>query len=113
MISNIVVDPEGGPNPESLEMFKGQAMTFTLDANMWAVREGGSLSSAVWSVESDGVTVGSDSETSNVSTALITASSEGESRVKVLMTLDDGQIWPQWIYIFVREMNRVQTRYWS
>lgn len=112
MISEIVVDPEGSPNPHSIELYDGQAIDMSVDANMWAVREGSSLSTAVWSVESDGVGLGSNAESSNVSTALITVSSTGESKVKVLLTLADGQIFPQWIYILVKEMNRLSDRYW-
>ena len=113
MISKIIVDPEGSANPESIELFDGQAMEISVDANMWAVREGSSLDTAVWSVEDDGVGLGSNSESSNVSTALVTVSSTGESKIKILLTLADGQIYPQWIYILVKEMNRSTGRYWS
>ena len=112
MISNIVVDPEGSRNPRSIELFEGQAMTINVDANMWAVRESTTLSSAVWSVENSGVSIGSDTEASNASSALVTVSDIGKAKVKVLLTLADGQIYPQWIFIVVKEMNRAETRYW-
>lgn len=89
MIENIVYDPNR-PEPVRIEMHKGSSLELHVDANYWATREGGALSSAAWSVKEGDVTVGADTESSNVSTALVTASSEGMALIEVTLTLDSS-----------------------
>ena len=93
-------------NPDDLQMLRpsqriGQARNYSVDANYWADKEGATLTSAVWSVEEGDATVASDSESANVSTALVTTSKEGDSLIKVILTLDDTQIGVQYIRILV------------
>lgn len=88
----IVYDPDKS-RIRKRQITKGDVLNFSVDANMWCVRDAGtSLSSAVWSVaEGDTVSVAADSEASNVSTAKVTGSDGGRSLVKVVLTLADGQ----------------------
>ena len=115
MMTRIVVDPEGPHNPLNAELFENDVKKFTVDANMWAVREGGALDSAVWSVQAGPVTVGSDTESSNVSTNNITVTGAGRAIVKVVLTLDsDGsnQVYNQYIEIEIKEIDKTDTKYW-
>jgi len=103
-------------NPDRLftlssRQLKGQSRTYSADANYWASRESSSLSSAVWSVVYGAVTIGSDTEASNVSSALITTDSEVESKIKVVLTLADGQIGIQYIKINVPVENTGASDY--
>jgi len=89
MIENIVYDPNR-PEPFRMEMMKDSALELHVDGNYWATREGGAVDSVVWSVIEGDVTVGADTESSNVSTALVTATSEGNSLIEVKITLDSS-----------------------
>mgnify|MGYP003643890279 CR=1 FL=1 len=97
-------------NPDRLfrlssRQYKDQARDYHVDANYWSIRDGTTLSSAVWTLEHGDATIGADSEASNVSTALITTSSEVNSLIKVVLTLADGQIGVQYIEINVPDVT--------
>jgi len=87
MINNIVYNPDRA-TVKSAEHYKGMAIEYHIDANYWATREGGALSSATWSVLEGDASIGSNTEASNVSKALITTGSEGESLVQIKLLLD-------------------------
>lgn len=115
MMTKIVIEPQNPHNPLDAELFEGQVQKFTIDADMWAVREGGALSTAVWSVEDGNVSIGANTEATNVSTANITVSQTGTSLVKVLLTLDASggdQVYTQYIKILVKVIDRTTERYW-
>ena len=93
-------------------MTKGEAKNFAVDTNVWADRETITLTSAIWSVvEGSNVTVGSDSESSNVSTALLTASDYGWSLIKVVLTMSNSEIGVQYIEIYVPNLEGTSTDY--
>ena len=102
-------------DPDWNKVFKstlqeGEAHNYSVDTDMWATRENittpKTLSSAVWSVvEGNSVTVGSDAESDNVSTALVTASNPGRSIIKVTLTMSDSQIGVQYIHIYVPDLE--------
>lgn len=105
---SIVYDPDKA-RLRKRQLTKGDTMTFSVDANMWSTRDGTTLSSAVWSVvDGDTVSVGADSESSNVSTAAVTGSDGGISLVKVTLTMADGQIGVVYIefHVIDREAGR-------
>jgi len=87
MINSIVFNPDK-PSILEAEQFKDSAIEFSVDANYWAVREGGALGSVAWSVLAGDASLGSNTEASNVSTAKITTGTEGESLIQVKLTLD-------------------------
>lgn len=100
----LVYDPDRS-RLRKRQITKGDVLNFSVDANMWAARDGSSLSSAVWSVvDGDTVSVGADSESGNVSTAAVTGSDGGISLVKVVLTLADSQVGT--IYIEFHVMDR-------
>ena len=106
---SIVYDPDK-PRLRKRQLTKGDVMTFSVDANMWATRDSTTLSSAVWSVvENDTVSIGADSESSNVSTAAVTGSDGGVSLVKVTLTMADGQVGV--VYIEFHVIDREWGRY--
>ena len=113
MINEIVYNP-AKPRVAFAEHYKDQAQEFHIDANYWAVREGGALDSAVWSVLEGDASIGSNSETSNISSALITTGSEGVSLIQIKLTLNAAakdQIGIQLLRIKVREIRDPGIKY--
>lgn len=113
MLNRIVFEPDD-PRVHTIELPENSARDISVDANMWAVRAGGALSSAVWSVLHGPISVGADTESSNVTTAKLTAGSAGRSLIEVKLTLDGSggdQVGIQYIRILTREMNLRTTDY--
>lgn len=110
MLTNLVVNPQK-PQIFTAEMYIDQIQEFDVDANMWAVREGSSLDTAEWT-STGGASVGTNSETLNVSTNKITISQAGVSEITVKLTLDDGQIYPLKLRITVRDITE-EIKYWN
>jgi|SaaInlV_165m_DNA_2_1040747.scaffolds.fasta_scaffold102897_2 hypothetical protein len=110
-MQNEIVYRPNVPSPHHAEMFKDQAWDFHVDANYWAIKEGSSLSSAVWTVLDGDVTVGADSESSNISTALVTTVAEGSSLIEVKLTLADAQIGIQFIRIITPVVEKRGIKY--
>ena len=101
----VVFDP-AAQKKHYATMSNGEALSFSVDADMWCTRidpaTPKTLTSAVWSVvEGSNVTAAADSEAANVSSSVITASDTGNALIKVVLTLSDSQIGVQYIHIKV------------
>ena len=110
MPETIFYDPDR-PKTSNYRIDKSEALKFTVDGDLFATKEGTSLSSAAWTAKSGSITIGSDTEADNASTALVTISQEGESLVEVKLTFADGQIGVVWIRITTPPVDRAITRY--
>ena len=103
MFNEIVYDPSR-EEPRRVRMQKDAAFEFHVDFNYWAVREGGALSSAVWLVKEGSITIGADTEASNITMALVTADAEGLALIEITATLDSAgasQIGIQYIHVLI------------
>jgi len=109
--STTVVYHPGRDRRHYAEQLKGEAQNFSVDFNYWAVGQDSSLDNAVWTVEEGDASVGADSESTNLSTSLVTTGSEGDSLLKVVGTLADGQIGVQFIKITTPQIEDGSIRY--
>lgn len=73
------------------QLIKGEINQFSFDFAAAVSRLGTSVSSAAWEADSNSVSLGAESLTSNVASVLITGSSEGCAYAKCTATLADGQ----------------------
>lgn len=89
MIETIVFDPNKSADPYVTRLANGAAVEFHVDCNYWAVREGGALSTAVWTVNG-GASIGSGAKANNIATSLATITSQGIALFKVVLTLDSS-----------------------
>lgn len=103
------------PRIHSVRLHEDEAVKLAVDFNYWAAREGGALSSAVWTVKAGNITIGSDTEAGNVSTALVTVTNTGNALIEVKGTLDSAggsQIGVQFIEILTPVVDKLTKRYW-
>lgn len=76
------------------EQYKGSVYTYSIDLTIIEQRLGLTVSSATWSTQDNTVTIGTSALSSSIASAPITASSVGESLIKVTMTTsgDDSPV---------------------
>lgn len=113
MINEIVYNP-AKPHIALAEHYKDQAQEFHIDANYWAVREGGALDSVSWSVLEGSATLGSSAESSNISSALVTTGVEGITLIQIKLTLDSAakdQVGIQLLRISVPIIEKPSIKY--
>ena len=76
------------------EQYKGSVYTYSVDLTLIEQSLGLTVSSATWSTQDNTVTIGTSALSSSIASAPITASSVGESLIKVTMTTsgDDSPV---------------------
>ncbi len=84
---------------------------FTVSGDVFADANGLSLSSAVWTPVFGNISIGSNTETGNKTTAQVTADSVCRSQFKVTLTFDDGQKGVIYFNIDVEEREDRTERY--
>ena len=65
--------------------FKGDMKKLSVDASSWA-DDNGTVSSAVWSVESGSVSIGTEALSSNVASIILTTSVADKAMIKLVIT---------------------------
>lgn len=92
-------------------MSEDEVRTFEVNGSVFATKLGTSLSSAAWSVEEGDATVGASTETSDNTTADVTATDIGTALIKVVLTFADGQKGVQYIRIWIRQIEEYEECY--
>ena len=83
--------------------FKGGAELVKFDFSQYA-EENGALTTATWSVEYGDAIIASESLTSNVAQAQVTATNAGNSLIKLVVS-DGTNINVQWLNIHVKDIT--------